>query len=115
MDKLSFSLLKKLYRKKYLPYRKFGRIYDKNIYPEQNEYVGSLLSKGYIKSKDLDNLFYGKISHPNAIFEITLKGREYVEQRSLDNFRFWLPLSLSFGLSLAALIVSIISLAIALP
>ena len=110
MDKLSFSLLKKLYRKKYLPYRKFGR-----ICPEQNEYVGSLLSKGYIKSKDLDNLFYGKISHPNAIFEITLKGREYVEQRSLDNFRFWLPLSLSFGLSLAALIVSIISLAIALP
>jgi hypothetical protein len=55
------------------------------------------------------------ISHPNVIFEITLKGREYVEQRSTNNFRFWFPLSLSFGLSLAALIVSTISLIIALP
>ena len=59
MDRLTFKLLRKLYRKNWLPYCKFGHAYDPDTYPEQNEYVNKLLSDGYIKSKEL-NISGGK-------------------------------------------------------
>lgn len=106
MEKVSYRLLKKLYRAESMTAEAVNAFTESKEEKKPNKYTTYLsmdkLIESYVTGQESDGA--GGFSDGVTHWRITLRGRDYIEQRRKDLFMFWIPYAITTVLAIAALI-----------
>lgn len=93
MDKVSYKLLRRLYKCRVLDKADAYKILAATDNGQPEEHISFLKRENLIRERVVNALKDGEGGHIGGeySFEITLAGISYVEQRHRDAFTFWLP------------------------
>ena len=112
MEKVSYKLLKKLYKHEYMDIASINKSTKQTEENKPNPYISYLLEEkmivGFNKGGRSDG--EGGIIDGIQCYRITLRGRDYVEEKRKDTFSFWLPYGITTAIAVASLITTIASL-----
>ena len=110
IDKRSYKLLKKFYRKKRLSFADVQAYTEHDEGKRPSEYISVLYSNHFIKhwlSEDLIEV--GGLKEHRALgYEITLAGQAFVEQRRRETRNFWVPYSITTFIALFSLLETLL-------
>lgn len=112
MEKVSYKLLKKLYREGKIDKDSANEFTKHKSRNSNNPYVSYLMSEKLIAlsreggKPDGAGGLLGGVEY----IRITLLGREYVEHKRKDLIMFWVPYGITTALAIASLVVAIAAL-----
>ncbi len=108
-DKITYRLLKKLYRSDSLTKDEVESLTYTPPKDEGNKHVSFLLENKLISESfegyEMDKNYRTKGG--KTVYRITLPGRAYIEQKRRNLFNFWVPYIITTLIAIAGLLVAI--------
>ena len=107
IDKKTYRLLRKFYRKDKLSIKDVSKITGVDESNQSSRYIDVLFTAKYIQEWH-SNKVVGVFGETERLgFQITLGGRAYVEYRQRDARNFWVPYAITTLIALMSLIASL--------
>lgn len=107
IDKRTYKLLKRLYRRERLTLAEVEKITGRGERNQRSQCVAALTKAHYISSWHGDKIIDDLGDREWIGFEITLDGRAYIEQERRTRMNFWLPYTITTVIALMSLIASL--------
>lgn len=112
MEKVSYRLLRKLYKADYLDANTVNELtnhHSKNVYNPRLSYLREEKMISQFTKGGKPDGEGGKIGE-TTYYRITIRGREYVDRKRKDTFSFWVPYGITTLIAAASLVLTLISL-----
>lgn len=107
IDKRTYKLLKRLYRRERLTLAEVEKITGHGGRNQRSQCVEALTKAHYISCWHGDKIIDDLGDREWIGFEITLDGRAYIEQERRTRMNFWLPYTITTVIALMSLIASL--------
>lgn len=107
LDNKTYRLLKLLYRKKRLSYKRIQKITGTDEEKLRSRHILILFENRFINYWETDEIINDLGDRKLAGYYITLEGSAYVEQRKRELYHFWIPYIITTAIALLSLITSL--------
>ncbi len=112
MEKVSYQLLRKLYKFDSLDsdtVNKLTKYYNKSAYNPRLSLLREEKMISQLTKEEKANDGSGRTKE-TTYYQITIRGRDYVERKRKDAFSFWLPYTITTLIAVGSLALTLFSL-----